>query len=67
MKDLGIALWIFGTGKWKDSSYLNDSNYFGLFIWKSTSSCLPYWLRFWQCVVRYTETGMTLYFVNCFK
>jgi hypothetical protein len=47
MKDLGIAMWIFGTGKWKDSGYLNDSKYLGLFIWKSSSSFLPYWLRFW--------------------
>jgi hypothetical protein len=25
MKDLGTALWIFGTGKWKESGYLNDT------------------------------------------
>ena len=67
MKDLGIALWILGTGVWKTSDTLDEYNYVGLSIWKYTFSCLPYWLRFWQCVVRYRETGMTLYYVNCFK
>lgn len=67
MKDLGIAIFIFGTGKWKNSEYLDESKYVGLFYWKSVVSCLPYWIRFWQCVVRYRETHMTLYFVNCFK
>ena len=67
MKDLGVALWIIGTGKWKNSNYLNDSSYFGLFLWKSFFSCFPFWVRFWQCVVRYRETKMTLFLVNGFK
>jgi len=67
MKDLGIALWIIKTGTWKYSGPLNDANYSGLFIWKSTVSVLPYWIRIWQCIIRYRETQMFLYAINSFK
>jgi hypothetical protein len=67
MKDLGITIWIFGTGAFLTSSNVNEKEYPVLIYYKVVVSLLPYWFRIMQCIVRYKETKMKLYLVNVGK